>query len=89
MRNHNAGILTLTIFLIIIFFHLTSANTYVADISFTLSNPVYTTNEQIGLLGYISLANYTDSGTLVSSLSSLENANINLTLKSTANVFCK
>ena len=81
MENIKKIFLFSSFILFIIFLHLAGANTYVADNSFTLSDTIYTTNEKIEQLGYLSLANYTDSGTLVSSLSPLQNASINITIK--------
>lgn len=65
----------------VFFISFASANSYVVDIYFTVPDSIYFANERIELKGYLYEANYTDNGTLVSSLTALSSASVNLTIK--------
>src|SRR3989344_117273 len=62
-------------------FELVSANSYLADVYFTVPDTIYKMNEKIELKGYVFQSNYTSNGTLVSSSSALSGANVNLTIR--------
>src|SRR3989344_2024407 len=62
------------------FFSIIWANTYLAEVYFTIPNAIYTTGEQIEIKGYVYYSNYSDNGTLVSSHSTVANAIVNLTI---------
>ena len=57
------------------------ANTYIVDTYFTVTDSVFTTNERVGLKGYVYQSNYSDNGTIVSASSALANAQVNITIK--------
>src|SRR3989344_4201333 len=63
---------------------LSSANTYVSEISFSLPDSVYITNENISFIGTISQANYSTNGSLVSSSALTSNSSVNVTIQNTA-----
>jgi hypothetical protein len=63
------------------------ANNYIGDIYFTVPDTVYVTNEQIEIVGYLKLANYSDNGTLISNSTLIPSASINLTIANTNGTF--
>ncbi len=64
-----------------------SANTYVTDLSFTVPESIYGTGDRIELKGALLMKNYSTNGTLVSNLTPITWALINITLRNaTANV---
>ena len=65
---------------------LSSANTYVSEISFSLPDSVYITNENISFIGTISQANYSTNGSLVSSSALTSNSSVNVTIQNTAGI---
>ena len=65
---------------VVLYLQLANANTYIADIYFTVPDTVYITNERIELKGYLFQANYSDNGTLISASTALANANVNITI---------
>ncbi len=58
-----------------------SANSYVADFSFTIPDSVFSLGENISLKGTLSQANYTDAGALVTNLTIFSGAVINVTIE--------
>lgn len=70
-----------SVVLSIFFTSFAAANTYIADVYFTVPDSVYFTNERIELKGYLYQANYTDNGTIVSGLTALSSTPVNLTIK--------
>ncbi len=56
------------------------ANNYTIDVYFNVPDTIYVTNELISLKGFVYQANYTDGGTLVSSLAPVNNSNVNFTI---------
>ena len=62
-------------------FSIVSATAYVAEISFALPDSVFIINESISFIGSVSLANYSDNGTLQASSAKLANAVVNITFE--------
>ncbi|MBS3083962.1 hypothetical protein J4423_04110 [Candidatus Pacearchaeota archaeon] len=83
-RGYTVAFLFLLVFIVLTY--LVSANTYLSDVYFTVSDTVFKENESAELKGYVYQANYTDNGTLVSSSAVLQNAMVNLTIKNSSTV---
>lgn len=56
------------------------ANSYIADLQFTLSKPVYMLGERIELKGTLFLTNTTSDGTVVTNHTSVANGSINVSI---------
>jgi len=64
-----------------------AANSYIAQVPFFLPDSFFTVNETLSLKGRLSLANYTNNGTLVTSLTPLANSTVNLTIENRTGSF--
>ncbi len=79
--DKNKFVFCLILIVAIIFSSLATINAYyLNEIYFTLPNTVYTTSTRIEFSGFLTQANYSSNGTLISSAAALPSAVINITL---------
>lgn len=73
----------LSFFLVVVFFLFAVtvlANSYIADVKFTLSRAVYTAGERMEIKGSLSLSNYTSDGTIVTNHTAVINRTVNVSI---------
>ena len=80
-RLNRAIFLFFIVFSILFLMKSASANYYIGDVYFTIPDTVFMSGERIELKGYLYLANYTDNGTLVSSLSVFSGGNVSFEIR--------